>query len=460
MRLEGPMALSSYPPRATLLTDGVPSPPFGISTHHHRPAWKASETMSLHHRQLDLVTHLVPRHLLTAAADDLDVGAAPSPSPSFHPSSFVAPFRPGIAVIVGVLTIIFSLTFLLLLYARHCKRSAASYGAGGSANGGFPPSASERRHSGVDRAVVESLPVFRFGSLQGQKEGLECAVCLSRFEPTEALRLLPKCRHGFHVECVDTWLDAHSTCPLCRVRVDPEDVLLVPRPVPESHGGGGGEKADTKGGGDGVTTAAPNPFGRRISGRHSSAGERSSEPLQIVVHRAEPAATRWRRSADLPGVDAAVAGAPRVRKDKLLPTEATEDREAFERRHSHRIVVSDVDVRLDRWSDLRPTDLLFLRREMIITESGRFSASKAVRALSSSTAPGDADAAASRCASEIAGVHRMPSGRANPTGAGGARRAAEEERTLRRWMGFAAMRTAARSGEAGEREPAGDLNRR
>ncbi|RWW21664.1 hypothetical protein GW17_00014181 [Ensete ventricosum] len=401
--------------------------------------------MSLHHRQLDLVAHLLPRHLLTAAADDLDVGAAPTPSPSYHPSSFVAPFRPGIAVIVGVLTIIFSLTFLLLLYARHCKRSAASYGAGGSANGVFLPSASERRPSGVDRAVVESLPVFRFGSLQGQKEGLECAVCLSRFEPTEALRLLPKCRHGFHVECVDTWLDAHSTCPLCRVRVDPEDVLLVPRPVPEPHRGGE-EKADTKGRVDGATTAAPNPFGRRISGRHSSAGERSSEPLQIVVHRAEPAGTRWRRSADLPGVDAAAAGVPRVRKDPLLPTtEATDDREAFERRHSHRIVVSDVDVRLDRWSDLRPTDLLFLRREMIVTESGRFSASKAVRALSSSTAPGDADAAASRCMSEIAGVHRMPSGRANPTGAGGgARRAAEEERTLRRWMGFAAMRTAAR----------------
>ncbi|URE32099.1 Zinc finger, C3HC4 type (RING finger) [Musa troglodytarum] len=390
--------------------------------------------MTLHHCQLALVSHLQPRLLLEAADDD--AGAAPSPLASARPSSFDVPFRPGIAVIVGVLTIIFSLTFLLL-YARHCKHSATSFGRGRGATGGPLTSAPERRHSGVDRAVVESLPVFRFGSLQGQKEGLECAVCLSRFEPAEALRLLPKCRHGFHVECVDTWLDAHSTCPLCRVRVDPEDVLLFPPQEPEPHGGG--EKAEVKGRGDETATAVPNPFGRRISGRHSSAGERTSVSHEIVVHTAEPAAPRRRRSADCPGC-ATAAQAPRVRRDALLLTEATEDSEAFERRHSHRIVVSDADALVDRWSDLRTTDMLFLRREMIITESGRFSASKAVRALSSPAAIVDEELDASRCASEIAGVRRVPSCGAT----GGASRLAEEERTLRRWLGFAAMRTAVR----------------
>ncbi|CAD5167564.1 unnamed protein product [Musa acuminata subsp. malaccensis] len=388
--------------------------------------------MTLHRRQLALVSHLQPRLLLEAAGDD--AGAAPSPWPSARPSSFAVPLRPGIAIIVGVLTIIFCLTFLLLLYARHCKHSTASYGTGRGATGGPLTSASERRHSGVDHAVVESLPVFRFGSLQGQKEGLECAVCLSRFEPAEVLRLLPKCRHSFHVECVDTWLDAHSTCPLCRVRVDPEDVLLFPLQEPEPHGGG--EKAEVKGRGDATATAVPNPFGGRISGRHSSAGERTSEPLEIVVHPAEP---RRRRSVDCPGC-ATAAHAPTVRKDALLLAEAAEDSEAFERRHSHRIVVSDADVRVDRWSDLRPTDMLFLRREMIITESGRFSASKAVRALSSPAAVVDEELDASRCASGIAGVGRVPSYGAT----GGARRLAEEERTLRRWLGFSAMRTAVR----------------
>ncbi|KAF0914003.1 hypothetical protein E2562_026384 [Oryza meyeriana var. granulata] len=145
-----------------------------------------------------------------------------------------------VAVIVGILTSVFSITFLLLLYAKHYKWSAAEswgpYGSGG-AFGSSGGTAGERWNSGVDRAVVELLPVFRFGALRGQKAGLECTVRLGWFEPTEAFRLLLKCRHGFHVECVDMWLDAHSTCPLCRSHVDPEDVLLLPEPPKPSTTG-------------------------------------------------------------------------------------------------------------------------------------------------------------------------------------------------------------------------------
>jgi hypothetical protein len=93
---------------------------------------------------------------------------------------------------------------------------------------------------GRSSGAVESLPVFRFGTLRGEKEGLECVVCLGRFDPSEALRLPPKCRHGFHVECVDTWLDAHSTCPH-------EDVLLLSEPPkPSTTGPAGAVAAVTK----------------------------------------------------------------------------------------------------------------------------------------------------------------------------------------------------------------------
>ncbi|KAF3530894.1 hypothetical protein DY000_02042742 [Brassica cretica] len=48
------------------------------------------------------------------------------------------------------------------------------------------------------------------------KDPIDCAVCLSEFEDGEPGRVLPSCKHAFHVECIDMWFHSHSTCPLCR----------------------------------------------------------------------------------------------------------------------------------------------------------------------------------------------------------------------------------------------------
>ncbi|XP_062230099.1 RING-H2 finger protein ATL54-like [Phragmites australis] len=56
-----------------------------------------------------------------------------------------------------------------------------------------------------------------------------CSVCLGAFKIGETVRLLPVCLHLYHVECIDPWLDAHSTCPLCRSGTDPTfDGSLLP----------------------------------------------------------------------------------------------------------------------------------------------------------------------------------------------------------------------------------------
>ncbi|GAA0187500.1 hypothetical protein LIER_34788 [Lithospermum erythrorhizon] len=44
----------------------------------------------------------------------------------------------------------------------------------------------------------------------------ECVICLMEFSPGEKIRILPKCKHGFHVKCIDRWLNCHSSCPTCR----------------------------------------------------------------------------------------------------------------------------------------------------------------------------------------------------------------------------------------------------
>ncbi|KAF3553622.1 hypothetical protein F2Q69_00016160 [Brassica cretica] len=48
------------------------------------------------------------------------------------------------------------------------------------------------------------------------KEPFDCAVCLCEFTEKDKLRLLPTCSHAFHLNCIDTWLQSNSTCPLCR----------------------------------------------------------------------------------------------------------------------------------------------------------------------------------------------------------------------------------------------------
>ncbi|KDP40622.1 hypothetical protein JCGZ_24621 [Jatropha curcas] len=73
---------------------------------------------------------------------------------------------------------------------------------------------------GLELSVLKSLPIVIFQS-KDFKDGLECAVCLSEVAEGEKTRLLPKCNHGFHVDCIDMWFQSHSTCPLCRNSVVP-----------------------------------------------------------------------------------------------------------------------------------------------------------------------------------------------------------------------------------------------
>ncbi|KAE8099419.1 hypothetical protein FH972_017403 [Carpinus fangiana] len=61
--------------------------------------------------------------------------------------------------------------------------------------------------------MAQLIPIIRYSK---ELEGDTCAVCLCEFKEAEQVRVLPECFHLFHVACVDTWLNSHSSCPLCR----------------------------------------------------------------------------------------------------------------------------------------------------------------------------------------------------------------------------------------------------
>ncbi|CAN6819280.1 unnamed protein product [Brassica oleracea] len=75
------------------------------------------------------------------------------------------------------------------------------------------------RTIGLNPTVISSIKVCKYSKQDGVVEGTDCSVCLSEFEEEETLRLLPKCRHAFHVPCIDTWLRSHTNCPVCRAPV-------------------------------------------------------------------------------------------------------------------------------------------------------------------------------------------------------------------------------------------------
>eukprot|EP00934_Nitzschia_sp_Nitz4_P003206 Nitzschia sp. Nitz4//scaffold119_size111653//28316//29500//NITZ4_004183-RA/size111653-processed-gene-0.30-mRNA-1//-1//CDS//3329533815//3196//frame0 len=50
-----------------------------------------------------------------------------------------------------------------------------------------------------------------------------CSICIEDFESGERVRILPRCRHGFHTDCVLPWLtERQGCCPLCKTVVLPE----------------------------------------------------------------------------------------------------------------------------------------------------------------------------------------------------------------------------------------------
>ncbi|KAG0615490.1 hypothetical protein M758_5G045500 [Ceratodon purpureus] len=85
-----------------------------------------------------------------------------------------------------------------------------------------------QEQTGIKREVVATFPTVKTHELKVDiRDELQCPICLVEYANTEILRKLPFCGHVFHIHCVDSWLQKHVTCPVCRI------VLTEYHPKPE-----------------------------------------------------------------------------------------------------------------------------------------------------------------------------------------------------------------------------------
>ncbi|XP_016484002.1 RING-H2 finger protein ATL78-like [Nicotiana tabacum] len=73
-------------------------------------------------------------------------------------------------------------------------------------------------NKGIKKKTLKTFPVITYttGLEHPGIDDSECVICLSEFGVGEKIKVLPKCNHCFHVNCIDKWLNSHSSCPTCR----------------------------------------------------------------------------------------------------------------------------------------------------------------------------------------------------------------------------------------------------
>ncbi|KAI7737179.1 hypothetical protein M8C21_009018 [Ambrosia artemisiifolia] len=165
--------------------------------------------------------------LLLLISSIYSIQAQPSPPPDDYQ---YARFSPSMAIIIVVLVAALFCMGFFSIYIRRCSEDGNPSARGGLSMRRAARLAAASR--GLDADVLETFPTFAYSTVKGLKIGkgaLECAVCLNEFEDEETIRLIPKCDHVFHAECVDAWLEHHVTCPVCRCN-------LVPKPGESTHG--------------------------------------------------------------------------------------------------------------------------------------------------------------------------------------------------------------------------------
>lgn len=118
------------------------------------------------------------------------------------------------------LSISFAILVLLTLVFLYIRRACRRQGTATPRPNG--PNGCQLGPVGLDPMVISSLPVLLYRQAAEKKrieEDEMCSICLSTFDEGEKVKMLPKCTHTFHPDCIDEWLRTRSSCPLCRASI-------------------------------------------------------------------------------------------------------------------------------------------------------------------------------------------------------------------------------------------------
>lgn len=122
----------------------------------------------------------------------------------------------GYGILVLVMAIFLAFYVCLRVYKR--TRNPSPVDAGSAIqNSSATAAESAIVVPGLDQATLDSYPKFVYSERkQGLIDASACSICLADYKDSNVLRALPDCGHSFHVECIDTWMRIHATCPMCR----------------------------------------------------------------------------------------------------------------------------------------------------------------------------------------------------------------------------------------------------